>query len=208
MSIRLVEKGVDQRIHSRGDISHPDKKVNEVIEMLAAVVLTDGDQHIGDEERTPHDQEEKEHNPQDFGGSSLIVQRLNHASSALGSWTLWGLVGGGLTVQQTGVTYLDRRMFGPALALLRERSAVPLEITEREVIADHHDDQRNEEGHGRANKDETRLVQGAGAVNKHLLLVLETHYWNGQRQHWKKKSKKNEESVQKACLIHHIPQIK
>lgn len=144
MSIRLVEKRVDQRIHSRGDISHPDKKVNEVIEMLATVVLTDGDQHIGDEERTPHDQEEEKHNPQDFGGSSLIVQSLNHASSALASWTLWVF----FTVKQTRVTYLNRRMFGVALALLREGSAVSLEITESEVIADHHDDQRNEEGHG------------------------------------------------------------
>lgn len=112
--------------------------------MLAAVVLTDGDQHIGDEERTPHDQEEKEDNPQDFGGSSLIVQSLNHASSALALWTLWGF----FTVEQTRVTYLNREMFGVALALLREGSTVPLEITESEVIADHHDDQRNEEGHG------------------------------------------------------------
>lgn len=185
LSIRLVEKGVDQRIHSRGDISHPDKKVNEVIEMLAAVVLTDGDQHIGDEERTPHDQEEKEHNPQDFGGSSLIVQRLKRASSALALRTLCRLAGGGLPVQQTRVTYPSRRMFGVSPALLRERSAVPLENTESEVIADHHDDQRNEEGHRRANKDETRLIQGAGVIYKHLLLVLETHYWNGQRQHYR-----------------------
>lgn len=154
MAIRLVEKCVDQGIHSRGDISHPDKDVNECMEMCVAV-LADSDQHVGDEEWTPHDQEEEEDNPQDFGGSLLIFYSLHHASFTLVLWTSkqtfvdWKceLLGGGLTAEQTCAAYLSGRMFG-VLALLREGRAVLLEITESEVIADHHDDQRTEEGHG------------------------------------------------------------
>lgn len=52
-----------------------------------------------------------------------------------------------MTAEQTCAAYLSGRMFGVALALLREGRAVLLEITESEVIADHHDDQRTEEGH-------------------------------------------------------------
>lgn len=120
MAIRLVEKCVDQGIHSRGDISHPDKDVNECIEMLAAVVVTDSDQHVGDEEWTPHDQEEEEDNSQDFGGSLLIFYSLHHALFTLVLWTYeqtfvdWKceLLGGGPTVEQTFAAYLSGRMFG------------------------------------------------------------------------------------------------
>lgn len=87
MAISLVEKRVDQGIHSRGDISHPDKEVNEFIEMLAAVVPTDRDQDVDDEERTPHDQEEEEDNTQDFRGSLLVFYSLHHALFTLASWT-------------------------------------------------------------------------------------------------------------------------
>lgn len=105
--------------------------------MLVAVVPTDSDQHVGDEEWTPHDQEEEEDNPQDFGGSLLIFYSLHHASFTLVSWTPeqtfadWkcGSLGGGMTAEQTCAAYLSGRMFGVALALLREGRAVLLEIT-------------------------------------------------------------------------------
>lgn len=76
-------------------------------------------------------------------------------------------------------------MHAGALAVVREGLAVFLEMMESEVIADHHDDQRNEEGHDGANEDKARLVQDTRAVYKHLLLILQTHHWNGQGQHWK-----------------------
>lgn len=121
------------------------------MDVLAAVVPTDGVQHIGDEERTPHDQEQKEHNPQDFGGSLFIFQSAIHALSAFErqAFDHWKRrdFGGGLAVQETCVTSFDGRMHGGALAVMGEGLAVFLEMMESEVIADHHDDQRNEEGH-------------------------------------------------------------
>lgn len=82
LAVRLVEKGVNQGVHSRRDVSHPDENIEEFMNILATVVPTDGVQHIGDEKRTPHDQEQKEDDPQDFGGSPFIFQSSIHALSA------------------------------------------------------------------------------------------------------------------------------
>lgn len=86
IAIRLVEEGVDQRVHTRGHVSHPYKKSHELLKMFT-VVLTDSNQHIGDEERTPHHQEKEKNNAQNFGGPLLIFNSLHHSSSTLISWT-------------------------------------------------------------------------------------------------------------------------
>lgn len=83
IAVCLVEEGVNQRIHTRGDVSHPNKEIHEMVKMVTAALLTDGDQHVGDEERTPHHQEEKKYDTQDFGGPLLISDRLHHSSSTL-----------------------------------------------------------------------------------------------------------------------------
>ncbi len=127
--------------------------------MLAALVLTDGDQHIGEEERTPHDQEEKKtQRPRLW----RLVAHCSKLESCLVCLGLVDLVGLFYCLSRLVFLILNRRMLEwlllscgkDALCLWRSRSV--------RLIAHHHDDQRNEEGHDEPTEDETRLVQGTG----------------------------------------------
>lgn len=184
--VGLVEECVDQRVHTRGDITHPHKHIHEVLKMLT-VVLADSDHHIGDEERTPHHQKEEKHNAQNFTGPLLISNSFHHSSSNLSFTTnlmlfkqKCGHQGGGAVFKHTSVTCLSGGTFGVPLGLLRKGTALLLENTEGEVVADHHDDQRNEEGNERTDENKQRLIQNTSAVHKHLLLILEAHHRNGK----------------------------
>lgn len=65
--VGLIEEGVDQRVDPRGDVAHPHEHVQEVVEqrLVAGAPAQDrGD--VGDEEGTPHDEEEEEDDPQNL----------------------------------------------------------------------------------------------------------------------------------------------
>lgn len=58
--VGLIEEGVDQRVDSRGDVTHPDEDVEEVVEQwLVAGVAAQDEGDVGDKEGTPHDEEEE-----------------------------------------------------------------------------------------------------------------------------------------------------
>lgn len=65
--VRLIEEGVDQRVDPGGDVAHPDEDVQEVMKqwLIAGLPAQDGGD-VGDEEGTPHDEEEEEDNSQDL----------------------------------------------------------------------------------------------------------------------------------------------
>lgn len=63
--VGLVEEGVDQRVDARGDVAHPHEDVEEVVKQrLVAGAPAQHRGDVGDEERTPHDEEEEKDNPQ------------------------------------------------------------------------------------------------------------------------------------------------
>lgn len=65
--VGLVEEGVDQRVHSRGDVAHPHEDVEQVVEQrLVARAPAQDEGDVGDEEGAPHDEEEEEDDSQDL----------------------------------------------------------------------------------------------------------------------------------------------
>lgn len=80
--VGLIEEGVDQRVDPGGDVTHPDKDVEEVMEQrLVAGTAAQNEGDVGDEEGTPHDEEEEEDNSQDLGGPPLVLYGLHHPPS-------------------------------------------------------------------------------------------------------------------------------
>lgn len=65
--VRLVEEGVDEGIDPRGDVAHPHEDVEKVVKQrLVARVPAQHRGDVGDEKRTPHDEEEEEDDSQDL----------------------------------------------------------------------------------------------------------------------------------------------
>lgn len=59
--VGLVEEGVHQRVDPGGDVAHPDEEVEEVVQQrLVAGAAAQHEGDVGDEKRTPHDEEEEE----------------------------------------------------------------------------------------------------------------------------------------------------
>ena len=56
-----------------------------------------------------------------------------------------------------------------------------------EAVRHHHDDQRDEEGHERANQHEALLVEDTAAVHKDLVLVVEADHRDGHRHAWRER---------------------
>lgn len=54
-----------------------------------------------------------------------------------------------------------------------------------EAVSHHHDDQRDEEGHKRTNEYEALLVEDTAAIDKNLVLVVETDHWDGHWHAWR-----------------------
>lgn len=82
-AVRLVEKCVDQRVDGRRQVPNPNENVQQALHDLrvANVVVAHDHQHVGDEERAPHDHEEEKHDSQHLGCLLLVADGLHGASS-------------------------------------------------------------------------------------------------------------------------------
>ena len=74
--VGLIKEGVDQRVDSRGDVTHPDEDVEEIVKqwlIAGATAKYKGD--VGDEEGTPHDEKEEEDNSQNLKEKRGVGQK-------------------------------------------------------------------------------------------------------------------------------------
>ncbi len=65
--VGLIEEGVDQRVDPGGDVAHPHEDIEEVMKKrLVAGAAAQDEGYVGDEEGTPHDEEEKKDDSKDL----------------------------------------------------------------------------------------------------------------------------------------------
>lgn len=79
------------------------------------------------------------------------------------------------------------------LAVVEEHGGLSLQHLDGQAVGDHHDDQRDEEGHEGANQHEVLLVHHAAAVHKHLVLIVQADHRDGHRDACKRGERKRED---------------
>lgn len=62
----FVEECVDKRVHSRGNVSYPNKYLHELLKNFLVAGVAQDWTYVSYEERAPHQQEKKKYNPENF----------------------------------------------------------------------------------------------------------------------------------------------
>lgn len=156
----FVEECIDKRVHSWGYISYPNKYLHKLLKNLLVAGVAQNWTYVCYEERAPHQQEKKKHNPKNFWCPLLVGYCLhglppNRRGSADGhvtgqSLVLSGAIQHGHLFWRGGrccVTLKHRGHCGPSETLrwLVDQVGLLAQHLDCQKISHYHDSEGNEE---------------------------------------------------------------
>ncbi|ETE71953.1 hypothetical protein L345_02252, partial [Ophiophagus hannah] len=196
-AVGLVEEGVHEGVDPRADVAHPNKHVQKLTEdPLVAGLLAEDGHDVGDKKRAPHNQEQKEDDPQDLGGPAFVVDGLHGAFPEKDSFFVDRRHG---EVLHVGVLPQAAHAAPPRFEGLpvEEEGGLLLQHLDGQAVGDHHDHQGDEEGHEGADEDEVFVVQDTASVHKDPGIVLQADDWDGQGNTWRRRHAKKKDHQEK-----------
>lgn len=153
--------------------------------MLVARRAADHRHHVGDEERTPHDDEEQEDHAQNFRGLLFVTDGLHGASAGASGRPVAVATERRAEEEALGGERASReeadggRPLRPYDELVQAQRGFAPQGADGEDVSDHHDDERDEERHERADQDEVVVRQLAALVAEDFGVIVKAEDRDG-----------------------------